>query len=761
MNKIFPKIFKSLIFASSVAASLNSYALRIDDREYRFCVMDDGNIRDAFLDQNMTNISKLYFNTNPRWATQNGAKVLSGNNYGDSNYYAHAVFTLPNNYGTTTYDNWSLSHNYVVTWRSGSEQPIANKVWVKVDAPTGVKLKNIPETTNVDSKITLDYELLGSFTPFSGNGYFDVVYKSSDSEVAQINSNKIIVKKPGVVTITATVRARNRIYSDASYLIGTDKVEMRVIDFPEPTHISLSESQMVINIGETKNNSFTLTPTNAKNDVEWISNDPNILTIIETDDTSTVTFKGVARGETYVEAITSNGLSAKCYVTVLGDEDYKHVQIDDLYYDLNRSNLTATVVSKIDFNHNESYYYNDEYYNYIQGDVVIPSSIKFFDREFKVNKIGSNAFFKCDIRSIKLPNTLTSIEGNAFYQTSLTNIEIPESVASIGKGCFMNCSLENISLPKNLKKIPEECFTGTTSLRDIELPSTIEEIGHLAFEQSGLESIFIPSSTKLIGSGAFHSCKNLVAFYVDSDNKYFKIYNNCLYSHDLKIFKCAPASLDEIVFANETKEIDKMASGSNNNLKKLILPKNLTVIGIGAFDDCKNLKEISFNESLKVIEGSAFADCKSLTNLNLPESLNEIEEYAFYWCHNIKSISFGSKLKVIGEGAFDGVNPDNIYIKAVMPPTIENNTFSDYNATLFVPKGRIQPYSKATGWSKFKVITDEEDTGDVDAIAADMEDSSVEVYDMTGVLISDSIDTLAPGIYIVRQGKTVKKISVK
>ncbi|MDE6228142.1 MAG: hypothetical protein K2M63_11575 [Muribaculaceae bacterium] len=36
-----------------------------------------------------------------------------------------------------------------------------------------------------------------------------------------------------------------------------------------------------------------------------------------------------------------------------------------------------------------------------------------------------------------------------------------------------------------------------------------------------------------------------------------------------------------------------------------------------------------------------------------------------------------------------------------------------------------------------------------------------EVYSLNGVMIGNSIENLAPGIYIVRQGNAVKKIAVR
>lgn len=324
----------------------------------------------------------------------------------------------------------------------------------------------------------------------------------------------------------------------------------------------------------------------------------------------------------------------------------------------------------------------------------------------------------------------------------------------------MYSPLENITLPKNLKKIPLNCFYSTSSLLDIELPSNLEEIGAGAFEESGIESIFIPAKTQSIGAGAFTRCRSLSAIYVDSNNSNFRVYNGCLYSKNLKTLICAPITLNEIIFPVETEEVYYMSSSGNNNLLNLILSDNITVIRSGAFADCKNLKDITFSRSLQIIEGAAFSDCKSLIKLDLPKSLLEIEDYAFFWCSNIKSISFGSNLKVIGEAAFDMVKADKIIIKAVMPPSIEEDTFTDYNATLVVPKGRVQAYSKATGWKNFKTITDDQDAG-VEGVIVDDEKSIIKVYDMNGIFISNTTENLEPGIYIVCEGNSLKKFMVK
>ena len=81
-----------------------------------------------------------------------------------------------------------------------------------------------------------------------------------------------------------------------------------------------------------------------------------------------------------------------------------------------------------------------------------------------VRTIGEGAFARCKaLRTINLPNSLTSIENEGFIGCeSLYFIEIPESVTTLGKQVFANCKRLNISFKQpNPNKIPgfgEEVF---------------------------------------------------------------------------------------------------------------------------------------------------------------------------------------------------------------------------------------------------------------------------------------------------------------
>lgn len=73
------------------------------------------------------------------------------------------------------------------------------------------------------------------------------------------------------------------------------------------------------------------------------------------------------------------------------------------------------------------------------GNVVIPSTVNYGGKNYKVTSIMYGAFFDCNkLTSVSIPNTITSIEGSAFFGCSMMeNFTIPNSVVSIGSSAFM------------------------------------------------------------------------------------------------------------------------------------------------------------------------------------------------------------------------------------------------------------------------------------------------------------------------------------
>ena len=105
----------------------------------------------------------------------------------------------------------------------------------------------------------------------------------------------------------------------------------------------------------------------------------------------------------------------------------------------------------------------------------------------KLTSIPEGAFAYCkNLKTIKLPSTITSIGDEAFYNCqSLINIEGLDkcNLKSIGSAAFSNCkALENLDFSQStFTNVPSKAFNGCSALAKITLPNTLTTIGGYAF----------------------------------------------------------------------------------------------------------------------------------------------------------------------------------------------------------------------------------------------------------------------------------------
>lgn len=84
----------------------------------------------------------------------------------------------------------------------------------------------------------------------------------------------------------------------------------------------------------------------------------------------------------------------------------------------------------------------------------------------------------------------------------------------------------------------------------------------------------------------------------------------------------------------------------------------VTVIGKGAFQNCKKLKSIVIGNNVTTIGDNAFYKCTSLKSIVIPKKVKKIGKKAFYGCKKLKKITIKTtklKKKTIGSKAFKGV----------------------------------------------------------------------------------------------------------
>lgn len=247
--------------------------------------------------------------------------------------------------------------------------------------------------------------------------------------------------------------------------------------------------------------------------------------------------------------------------------------------------------------------------------VVIPSKIN----GVVVSTIGIRAFQDKNLTSVKIPDTITTIEPGAFQNNKIENV-ILNNNTYIGYNTFDSTVSSNKDLVKEETK--ESCFEasllkdGTVAITgydetcglDVVIPSTIG--GYLVSTIKGSEDLEIVRELNTKGNSTF----NDLNFYDDKE---------------VKVRKVIPEPLNvEGAFVN-------------SNVKRIVLPDTLKIVKSNAFWN-SYITSIDLGNSLETIESNAFYGVK-ITNLVISNSVSVIGDYAFSQ-GSLKNIKVGNGL---------------------------------------------------------------------------------------------------------------------
>jgi len=377
---------------------------------------------------------------------------------------------------------------------------------------------------------------------------------------------------------------------------------------------------------------------------------------------------------------------------------FAYETIDGINYELNTTNRTATVVS-------------GDY----SGAIVIPESVTYNNREYKVTEIGASAFYYMPITSVKIPSTISHIGTWAFYQcSSLNSVEISEGVSSltINKEAFYGChALNSIYLPSGVTRIEQGAFQYCLSLAYITLSDGLTYIGDYAFRALKLSTITIPTTVTSMGTAVFCDCRHLSKIiwnakhcsdFTGAETSPFSLYD------DNKSWKTENTWTTSITFGDEVEHIPAyLCYRFTGELRNIVIPDNVKSIGDYAFELCGKLVSIKLGNGLTEIGKGAFADCSSLISITIPDNVTTINQGAFNGCSRLETIILGRNVTTIGSSAFHGCNIINtINSYAVNPPIIESSVFSVGNLKaidLNVREKALSAYKAANIWKDMNV----------------------------------------------------------
>lgn len=262
---------------------------------------------------------------------------------------------------------------------------------------------------------------------------------------------------------------------------------------------------------------------------------------------------------------------------------------------------------------------------YDNGDfwIVSDAPIKSVTLPDTVTSIGEGAFYGCaNMTSIDIPEDVTFIGSHAFYECGLTSVVIPKGVTTIAPYAFADCkALTDVELPDNLRTIGENAFSGCYHLTEVELPDKLNTIGEYAFSVTGLTGIEFPKSVGYIGTMAFAYsdltsvripddltgvgenpfayCERLTDIQVSGNHPTLKVVGGVLFEKIEKKLLCYPAGLTATAYdvTLDTAAIGAEAFSGSKNLTSVKIPASVNKIGAVAFGSCPNL-------TLKVAPGS-------------------------------------------------------------------------------------------------------------------------------------------------------------
>ena len=321
---------------------------------------------------------------------------------------------------------------------------------------------------------------------------------------------------------------------------------------------------------------------------------------------------------------------------------------------------------------------------------TIPSSI---------TTIKEWAFQGCvGLKTVEIPNTVTSIENHAFSESGLVSVAIPSSISVIDSLCFYHCNnLQSVDLG-NVATIKYGAFSFCQSLTSITIPSTVKTIGNSAFGNSGLtDDLDIPSTVEELGDFAFAHNAQLKTVKCVITNESEGLFAGCssMESADLTNSLLVPKScfdnctnLSDVTFNNQIRKIEHSAFfvcsslqditlydgleyiGVNafalTGLESIEIPNTVTTIMQGAFQQCSNLSSVTLPNQLEILPPMIFAKCSSLESIEIPNSVTNFDDgtmgtqdvasgapgYQFSECVSLSSVILSNRLQNISDYAF-------------------------------------------------------------------------------------------------------------
>lgn len=286
----------------------------------------------------------------------------------------------------------------------------------------------------------------------------------------------------------------------------------------------------------------------------------------------------------------------------------------------------------------------------IPQNLIIPSQVYVSGTPYTVTAIGDGAFYECwNVKTITIPDGVTSIGYDAFWLSGITSIVIPEGVTNIKTYTFYGCEdLTSVTIPGSVTWIDQGAFEDCDNITSVTVnalipPSTFEN-PYISYAQ--LFSSCYSKATLYVP----YSCK--AAYEAAKEWKAFK-----------EIVEMDQAS-SFITFVDSNVKNLCLANWDTNGDGKLSMAEAASVTSIGTVfrnnTSITSFDELRYFTGLTTIGGYAFQNCSSLTSISIPESVTSIDSWAFSGCSGLTKAEFAS-IERLCNISFEADNSNPLY----------------------------------------------------------------------------------------------------
>lgn len=283
---------------------------------------------------------------------------------------------------------------------------------------------------------------------------------------------------------------------------------------------------------------------------------------------------------------------------------------------------------------------------------------------------------------------------DGFNETHLTgSLIIPEGVEEVG-GFGAGRFTGTLTLPTTLKvmRMNIDKFKG-----DLAIPNHLEIWEATGFGNDG----------KITGTLNLPSSLKKVSYIPNGMTGTINIPQGCDIT-SMSVFEGSQCTA--LVLPEGMKEIPHRTFQDSEIRGEVRIPSTVTKIISNAFYNTK-MSRLILPDGLKEAEHHAFANNSRLQGtIAIPSKMVRVSESCFENCPMLTGIVFHKNVAVIDKNAFAGCNNLNsIVCEGEEPPFVVDDAFLGVpkdNFTVEVPKGCVEKYRQARGWSDFKRIAE-------------------------------------------------------